>query len=224
MVVEVNSLVVIRHRLKLTKYPLDIRKTTQMPTQQEIEKFALKADRPIPGQSLTNNPDAPAPYERAPEITTKEEGANYFIEMFLEEKTNAATMDALADGVPVMDIVQGVLTHAFEEGVINPDLMLVLAEPVAYLLLGLSERAGIRATIVDDPDDAYDPDDLDNWEYDDDAAEDVGTTKRSVPSNPLREKLQSIKNPKNDEDLKLDEVIKNAPSLMSKPSRKKAKE
>jgi hypothetical protein len=201
-----------------------------MPTQQEIEKFALKADRPIPGQSLTNNPDAPAPYERAPEITTKEEGANYFIEMFLEEKTNAATMDALADGVPVMDIVQGVLTHAFEEGVINPDLMLVLAEPVAYLLLGLSERAGIRATIVDDPDDAYDPDDLDNWEYDDDdddvddAAEDVGTTSPTARANPFREKLQSIKNPKNDEDLKLDEVIKNAPSLMSKPSRKKVKE
>lgn len=204
-----------------------------MPTQQEIEKFALKADRPIPGQSLTNNPDAPAPYESAPEITTKEEGANYFIEMFLEEKTNAATMNALADGVPVMDIVQGVLTHAFEEGVINPDLMLVLAEPVAYLLLGLSERAGIRATIVDDPDDAYDPDDLDNWEYDDDddgAAEDVGTmsqketTKGSSRANPFREKLQSIKNPKNDEDLKLDEVIKNAPSLMSKPSRKKVKE
>tara|TARA_R110002074_G_scaffold36181_1_gene98569 strand:+ start:1555 stop:2187 length:633 start_codon:yes stop_codon:yes gene_type:complete len=209
-----------------------------MPTQQEIEKFALKADRPIPGQSLTNNPDAPAPYESAPEITTKEEGANYFIEMFLEEKTNAATMNALAEGVPVMDIVQGVLTHAFEEGVINPDLMLVLAEPVAYLLLGLSERAGIRATIVDDPDDAYDPDDLDNWEYDDvgtasqddddddDAAEDVGTmsqketTKGSSRANPFREKLQSIKNPKNDEDLKLDEVIKNAPSLMSKPSKK----
>ena len=201
-----------------------------MPTQQEIEKFALKADRPIPGQSLTNNPDAPAPYESAPEITTKEEGANYFIEMFLEKKTYAATMNALEEGVPVMDIVQGVLTHAFEEGVINPDLMLVLAEPVAYLLLGLSERAGIRATIVDDPDDAYDPDDLDNWEYDDDAAEDVGTmsqketTKGSSRANPFREKLQSIKNPKNDEDLKLDEVIKNAPSLMSKPSRKKVKE
>ena len=42
--------------------------------------------------------------------------------------------------------------NAFEEGVFNPDLMLLLAEPFAYLLLGLSERQGIRAKILDDPD------------------------------------------------------------------------
>ena len=36
---------------------------------------------------------------------------------------------------------------------INPDLMLIIAEPLAYLLLGLAERQGIQAVIVDDPDD-----------------------------------------------------------------------
>jgi len=114
--------------------------------------------------------------------------------------------------------VQGILLNAFEEGVLNPDLMLLLAEPLAYLLLGLSEREGIRAKIVNDPDESYDPDDLDNWTYDDDDDDEKETMKGSA--NPFRDKLQSIENPQNDEDLNLDEVIKNAPSLMKKPSDK----
>ena len=179
-------------------------------SEQQIEEFASRTDRPIPGQSLTQDPDKPAAYEQPPQVTTKDEGVQYFMDIILEDDTYSAIMDALADGVPVMDLVQGILVNAFEEGVLNPDLMLMLAEPLAYLLLGLSEREGIRARIVTDPDDAYDPDDLDNWDYDEEE-----TMKSSA--NPFRENLQSIKNPKNDEDLNLDAVIKNAPSLMNKP-------
>jgi len=187
-------------------------------SEQQIEEFASKTDRPIPGQSLTQDPDKPAAYERPPLVTTKDEGVKYFTNIILEDETYNVIMDALADGVPVMDLVQGILLNAFEEGVLNPDLMLLLAEPLAYLLLGLSEREGIRAKIVNDPDESYDPDDLDNWTYDDDDDDEKETMKGSA--NPFRDKLQSIENPQNDEDLNLDEVIKNAPSLMKKPSDK----
>ena len=157
--------------------------------------FASRTDRPIPGQSLTQDPENPSAYEKPPQITSREEGINYFMETVLDEEAYPAIMDALEQGVPVMDLVQGMLMNAFEEGVINPDLMLMLAEPLAYLLLGLAERQGIRARIVYDSDDPEDPDDLDNWNYEEDD--------EMLSGNPFRKQLQSIKNPKNDEDLKL---------------------
>ena len=186
-------------------------------SEQQIEEFASRTDRPIPGQSLTTDPDNPAAYERPPSITTKEEGVNYLLDLILAEETYVVIMDALADGVPVMDLVQGILVNAFEEGIFNPDLMLLLAEPLAYLLLGLSERQGIRAKIVNDPDEPYDPDDLDNWDY---SEEEPTENSR----NPFKEKLKSIKKPKADKDLNLDKVIENASSLMSKPSKTNSKQ
>jgi len=186
-------------------------------SEQQIEKFASKTDRPIPGQSLTEDPDNPAAYERPPSITTKEEGIKYCVGIILDDDNFPVIMNALAEGVPVMDLVQGILVNSFEEGVFNPDLMLLLAEPLAYLLLGISEREGIRATIVTDPDDPHDPDDFDNWDYDDDEEEEKETTKNS--GNSFKDRLQSIKTPKDDKDLNLDKIIENTSSLMSKPSK-----
>tara|TARA_R110000824_G_scaffold78526_2_gene198185 strand:+ start:1851 stop:2426 length:576 start_codon:yes stop_codon:yes gene_type:complete len=186
-------------------------------SEQQIEEFASRTNRPIPGQSLTQDPDNPATYERPPSITTKEKGVNYLMDLILADEAYSAIMDALDEGVPVMDLVQGILVNAFEEGVFNPDLMLLLAEPLAYLLLGLSERQGIRARIVNDPDEPYDPDDLDNWDY---AEEEPTENSR----NSFQEKLKSIKKPKADKDLNLDKVIENASSLMSKPSKTNSKQ
>ena len=177
-------------------------------SEQQFEEFLRRTDRPIPGQSLTTDPDNPASYERPPLITTKEEGMDYLLEMVLVDETYAAIMESLAEGFAVMDLVQGILVNAFEEGVFNPDLMLLLAEPFAYLLLGLSERQGIRAKILDDPDAPYDPDDVDNWGYDEEEP-----TKSS--ENSFRGKIQSIQKPKADKDLNLDKKIENPSSLMS---------
>jgi hypothetical protein len=185
-------------------------------SEQQIEKFASRTDRPIPGQSLTTDPDNPAAYERPPLITTKEKGVDYLLDIILVDETYSAIMEALADDVPVMDLVQGILVNAFEEGVFNPDLMLLLAEPLAYLLLGLSERQGIRARIVNDPDEPYDPNDLDNWDY---AEEEP----MESSSNSFKEKMQSIQKPKADKDLNLDKIIENTSSLMSKPSKTNSK-
>jgi hypothetical protein len=97
-----------------------------------------------------------------------------------------------------MDLVQIYLTQAFENGLINPDLMMLLAEPLAYMLMGLAEQQGIKYTIV-----------LDEDEDEDDEGEPDDT-------NIFRSKLQTIKNPQNDQEINLDEKIQNAPSLMAK--------
>ncbi len=119
---------------------------------------ALTGGRPIPGQSLTTDPSNPAPYEKAPQYTSVHEATRSIFEHFIEPENYTTAMEVLADDVPIMNVVQVFLFGGFQEGKWNPDLMLMLAEPVAYILLALAERAGIDPVIYagEDEDEARD--------------------------------------------------------------------
>lgn len=106
-----------------------------------------KMGRPIPGQSLTNDPENPAPFEKAPEMTNVHEASMYLWDFVTEEETYAALMTAIDNEVPVMHIVQTILFNEFQQGKWNPDLMLMLAEPLAYMLIALAERLDLDIKI-----------------------------------------------------------------------------
>ena len=99
-----------------------------------------KMNRPIPGQSLTTDPENPAPYERPPEFTNVHEASMYMWDFVTEDETYAALMTGISKGVPIMSIVQVLLFDQFQQGKFNPDLMMMLAEPLAYMLIALAER------------------------------------------------------------------------------------
>lgn len=109
-----------------------------------------KMGRSIPGQSLTNDPENPAPYEKAPEITNVHEGTVYLWDFVTEEETYVALMTAIDNEVPVMHIVQTILFNEFQQGKWNPDLMLMLAEPLAYMLIALAERLDLEIRVDDE--------------------------------------------------------------------------
>ena len=109
-----------------------------------------KMGRSIPGQSLTNDPANPAPYEKAPEITNVHEGTEYLFDFITEETVYASLMTGIDKGVPVMAIVQVILFNEFQKGKWNPDLMLMLAEPCAYILIALAERLDLDIIIDND--------------------------------------------------------------------------
>ena len=109
-----------------------------------------KMGRSIPGQSLTNDPANPAPYEKAPEITNVHEGTEYLFDFITEETVYASLMTGISKGVPVMAIVQVILFNEFQKGKWNPDLMLMLAEPCAYILIALAERLDLDIIIDND--------------------------------------------------------------------------
>jgi len=114
---------------------------------EEYNKLVLTSGRPIPGQSLTSDPSSPAPYEKPPEYTSVHKASEEIFSGLIEEETYKELMGLLVEDVPVMDIVQTLLFAGFKEGKWNPDLMLMLVEPVAYMLLALAERAGIDPKI-----------------------------------------------------------------------------
>jgi len=146
-------------------------------TTDEFNEFALKTNRFIPGQSLTENPETPWPWEGPPVFTSKDEALEHFMNLILEEERHIAILESLEEGVPVMNLVELILTKSFQEGEINPDLM----------IMALGEKADIEVKLVDEDDDD---------EYDED---------KEFES--FRELLNSIKEPKDDEDFPMQDKI-----------------
>lgn len=116
----------------------------------------ISLNRPIPGSSLTSDPDSPAPWEKPPEFVNLEESLKYLLDIITQKETYSALMDMISKGTPLMEITQVLLFQGFTEGKWNPDLMMILAEPLCYLLLALAERADIDAVIYNGEDEEDD--------------------------------------------------------------------
>ena len=101
-------------------------------------------NRPIPGQSLTSNPDEPYSWESPPEFTRLNEALDYVLEFLIEEETYTSIVGAIGEGIPISDIVQQIMYMGFSSGKWNPDLMLLLVEPLMYMIMSLCEKAGIE--------------------------------------------------------------------------------
>ena len=129
--------------------------------QQGIDAF-VNSSRPIPGQSLTDNPDQTYPWEGPPEFTDFRQAFDYLAEELLEEDVYVPLMVALGQGVPIADISIQLLQRGFQEGKWNPDLFLMLLEPTMYLLLALAEKAAIEPRLYGDEEDDLDPSDEDD--------------------------------------------------------------
>jgi len=108
---------------------------------------ASKMDRPVPGQSLTNDPENPAPFEQAPQITNVHEGTQFIWDKITDDEAYEGLMTGLSQGVPVMPVVQVILFNEFQKGTFNPDLMMMLVEPTAYMIIALAERLDIDVEI-----------------------------------------------------------------------------
>ena len=120
----------------------------------DIAKRVASMQRPIAGQSLTNDPDSPQAFEKAPEYTDMPEALDHLLtEITEDENRYSAVMTAVDSGMPVMDITKMILYDGFQKGKWNPDLLMILAEPLAFIIMGLAERAGIEYTITRDKED-----------------------------------------------------------------------
>jgi len=144
---------------KITDNPIDSRVTL---------------NKPIPGQGLTNDPDNPYPWEKAPEFTDLDAALGYLLNAITQEESYAALMDMIAKQTPLMELTQVILFKGFTEGKWNPDLMMIAAEPLCYMLLALAERADITAVILKDDD------------------EDIEAEKQTFGGNMAKEKLNKL--------------------------------
>jgi hypothetical protein len=112
----------------------------------------LKGAFPMPGQSLTQDPEQRLPYEKPPEIVDIQEfidGA--LLELSSEEKL-PQLLQFLRDGVPVEMLTEKYLKKKFQKGIINPDLLMLAIEPVIYMMIALASYAEIDPVLYpEDP-------------------------------------------------------------------------
>ena len=115
-------------------------------------KAGTSFKRPIPGQSLTDDPSAPRPFEGPPKFTDRNDVLEYYFELLTAEDTYESVLNSLEEGASLMEIVQVLIMQGFQDGLYNPDMMLMIAEPLAYMIAALAERAGVDFTVMNDDD------------------------------------------------------------------------
>tara|TARA_B100000900_G_C20598776_1_gene724600 strand:- start:4247 stop:4858 length:612 start_codon:yes stop_codon:yes gene_type:complete len=142
---------------------------------------------PIPGQSLTNSPDARQPWEQPPVYTNIKEAREAVFLEILKQENLEPIINLLDDGMSVAKVTEMLLFIGYSKGQFNPDMMMLLAEPVMYMLLALCENVGVDPVI--NTDDGDDPEDI--TPEDNTATEELLKNKEAVLRNPKAlEKLQ----------------------------------
>ena len=66
---------------------------------EEFLKFRSQMKAPIPGQSLTNDPESPAPYEQAPRFTSVHDASLYLWSEITDPEMYIPVMESLSNKI-----------------------------------------------------------------------------------------------------------------------------
>ena len=158
----------------------------------ELDQQALEEHNPfqgpIPGQSLTNSPDAQQPWEQPPKITSIKEATERMFLEILKRENLEALLTLMNNGMSIGKITEMLLFIGFTKGEFNPDLMMLLAEPTMYMLLAVAEAVGIDPVINDD-------------DSADEISEEATTEENAEVEDFLKAREGALRNPRGLEDL-----------------------
>jgi len=114
----------------------------------------------IPGQSLTNSPDQPYPWEQPAEFANPRDAIDAILTQLLQPEAVKEIINALSNGASVGDLAMAITYAKFTEGKISPDTMLLVMEPIMYLIMSIGEEANIQYNIDNDDIDEEDEDEI----------------------------------------------------------------
>ena len=118
---------------------------------------------PTPGESLTRDPEQKFPWERQPEVTDVDTASKEVFVMLTERKSLLELLNLLNNGQPVDEIAQMVAYRGMSVGKYNSDLMLLMLEPLMYLIIAIAEEYEIEPVIYEGMDnDIIDIEDIDS--------------------------------------------------------------
>ena len=114
-------------------------------------------DRPIPGQSLTDEPGN-YPWEHPPQYSDLREARDRIFEGMTQEENAKQLLTMLVSDVPAEAIVRTVLFAGFTEGKWTVDMATLLAPIVLIQVVNIAKAAGIkkfRILLDEQPDDDF---------------------------------------------------------------------
>tara|TARA_B100001094_G_C18180948_1_gene800860 strand:- start:1709 stop:2230 length:522 start_codon:yes stop_codon:yes gene_type:complete len=104
-------------------------------------------DRPIPGQSLTDEP-ANYPWEHPAKMNKVEDIMMQLMEKFSQKENVENLASMLKADVPVEAIARVILFAGFTEGKWSVDLAILAAEPLMKMIVATGARLGIEELVV----------------------------------------------------------------------------
>ena len=122
-------------------------------TDKDFYRIGTSFKRAIPGSSLTRSPEDAYTWEQPPVISSSRDASVFFFSKLMEPKVYNAVLDSVEEGTPLMDIAQMLMYQAFVDGIINPDLMMIMVEQVVYMLAAMCELQNIDFIIQEDDED-----------------------------------------------------------------------
>lgn len=116
----------------------------------ETEEMMMTS--PIPGQSLTQDPESRLPYEKPSKFSNIQDFIDETFLRFTDEDALPDLLDTMRHGLPVEHIAEKYLMRTFRDGDINPDMLLLAIEPTIYMLISLATYAQIDPVLYpEDP-------------------------------------------------------------------------
>ena len=112
--------------------------------------MAAQFDAPIPGQSLTSDPENPMPFETAPEHTDKNKLTQVMFDQLTTPESIEQISQLLQNGASVEAMTKIILFAGMSKGKYNTDMQLLMVEPVVYIILFIADRLGIQPTMEED--------------------------------------------------------------------------
>ena len=106
-------------------------------------------NNPTPGESLTKDPEQKFPWEQAPQINDAEAAIKEIFITLTEKEKLLDLLHLLRKGTPVDELTQVILYRGMTQGVYNTDLMMLLIEPVMYLIIAIAEEYEIEPVIYE---------------------------------------------------------------------------
>ena len=131
-------------------------------SQENLDKLVeLKSKgNSIPGQALTNSPEQPYPWEQPAEFANPREAIDSVLAKLLQPEATKEIINALSEGASVGDLAMSITYSQFVEGKINPDSMMLMVEPLMYLIMGIGDEANIKYNIDNDDIDEGDEEEI----------------------------------------------------------------
>ena len=114
-----------------------------------------KIGGPIPGESLTNNPDQQLPWEGVTVHTELSTALDALLVELCKPEIFHVLVNSMRVGLPLTTLTQQILFEGFTKGQWNPDLLVLLIEPTMYILIALADMVNVEPRIdsEDEPDD-----------------------------------------------------------------------
>lgn len=115
-------------------------------------------DMPIPGMALTHELGA-RPWQTPPEMSTFEEGLDFYVSRIVEPKNAARLLDIIETGIPLTAIAETLTLGGAMQGLHTIDVAVLVNPVLVELMEGLAKNADVKYTVGDTdgeelPDDA----------------------------------------------------------------------